>query len=97
MIDKIVNFTNTEVANRQEKYQNLTATHAITHAVETNAVIGILWFSVVHHDNHLTLEEMFDLSVSGSVYRAAFSVKGFQFSLDYLWFDYKTTPRERRN
>lgn len=96
MINMIVEYTNIEICKNRQKYSVITSTIANTDAIELKALLGLLIFSAFHKDNHLSTKAMFDSNQSGSIYKATFSKERFEFLIDSLRFDDKTTRQERR-
>lgn len=95
MVNLIVTHTNEEIVRKQANYKTIQFSNSQTSPTEIKALLGIMIFSALHKDNSLNTAIMFDPSVSGNVYRACFSEKRFQFLLDCLRFDDKTTRAER--
>lgn len=96
IFEKILIHTNTEVRTKSENYKVSKSTISSTSPEELHAFVGILIFAGVQKDNHLSTREMFDYKKSGSIYRATLSCERFEFLLDNLRFDDKTTRVERR-
>lgn len=98
MVDKIVVNTNIEINNKRQKYTsnpNL-STVSETTPEEINALLGLLVMSAAMKDNHLSTEELFDPTFSGSRYVSVMSRNRFDFLLNCLRFDDKTTRPARR-
>lgn len=96
IINSIVTHTNADISNRRENYTDQTATVSDTCAEEINALIGLLLLAARKKDNHLTTSELFDPTESGTKYNATMSKDRFDFLLNCLRFDDKTTREERK-
>lgn len=96
ILGKILIHTNTEIRGKSEKYKIEKATNSETNRKELNALLGLLVFAGAQKDNHLNTREMFDYKISGSIYRATMSCERFNFLLENLRFDDKTTRIVRR-
>lgn len=96
LIDKLVIHTNDEILRKQANYNEIKFTVSETNSSELKALLGVLIFSAYRKDNHLNTVEMFDVKLSGNVYKATFSEKRFRFLIDCLRFDSKDTREERR-
>ncbi|XP_066149861.1 piggyBac transposable element-derived protein 4-like [Euwallacea fornicatus] len=97
--DKILNIilehTNAQIAIQSEKFsghQNVSQTTKD----ELKAMFGILVLSAAKKDNHLSVKHMFDITISGTFYRACMSYDRFYFLLNCLRFDAKETRQERK-
>lgn len=96
IINKIVEHTNHEITARSLKYKQQNATVSKTCAEEMKALLGLLLLTAVKKDNHLTSLELFDPTFSGSRYVAVMSRDRFDFLLNCLRFDDKSTREERK-
>ncbi|CAH2108113.1 unnamed protein product [Euphydryas editha] len=96
MVSIIVLHTNMEISTKREKYAAKTATVSETCADEIYALIGLLLLSARKKDNHLTTAELFDSSESGTKYISVMSKDRFDFLLNCLRFDDKSTRQERQ-
>nr|CAI5838544.1 unnamed protein product [Callosobruchus analis] len=91
ILEKILIHTNTEIRIKSEKYKTAKATTSQTSRDELLALFGLLVFSGAQKDNHLSARDMFDYKMSGSIYRATMSCERFNFLIESLRFDDKTT------
>lgn len=96
MIRKILIHTNDEIGIRSAKYKDKTATIASTCEEELTALFGLLLLSAAKKDNHLTSLELFDPTFSGTRYISVMSRERFDFLLNCLRFDDKSTRDERK-
>nr|CAI5821382.1 unnamed protein product [Callosobruchus analis] len=96
ILEKILIHTNTEIRIKSEKYKTAKATTSQTSRDELLVLFGLLVFSRAQKDNHLSARDMFDYKMSGSIYRATMSCERFNFLIESLRFDDKTTRTERR-
>nr|CAI5831944.1 unnamed protein product [Callosobruchus analis] len=96
ILEKILIHTNTEIRIKSEKYKTAKATTSQTSRDELLALFGLLVFSGAQKENHLSARDMFDYKMSGSIYRATMSCERFNFLIESLRFDDKTTRTERR-
>ncbi|GBP82496.1 PiggyBac transposable element-derived protein 4 [Eumeta japonica] len=96
MLRKILTHTNEEIEIRSTKYKDKTATIAPTCEEELTALFGLLLLSAAKKDNHLTSLELFDPVFSGTRYISVMSRERFDFLLNCLRFDDKSTRDERK-
>lgn len=96
MIDIIVTHINAEIEIKSQKYKNIKATQRPTDVHEIKALIGVLTLSAAMKDNHLPSRELFDVSFCGNRYRSTMSCERFEFLINCLRFDDKSTRQERR-
>ncbi|CAK1599714.1 unnamed protein product [Parnassius mnemosyne] len=68
ILDEIVKWTNAEIIIKQQNYATLRSTQQPTDKCEIRALIGIFIISAVLKDNHLSTDELFDSSLSGTRY-----------------------------
>ncbi|GBP51861.1 PiggyBac transposable element-derived protein 4 [Eumeta japonica] len=94
MLRKILTHTNEEIEIRSTKYKDKTAT--IASEEELTALFGLLLLSAAKKDNHLTSLELFDPVFSGTRYISVMSRERFDFLLNCLRFDDKSTRDERK-
>lgn len=86
IINEIVLWTNVEISlKRRENMTN--ATFKNTNSVEIRALIGILSLSAAMRDNHLSTDELFDTTFSGSRYISVMSRDRFDFLIRCLRMD----------
>ncbi|GBP76074.1 PiggyBac transposable element-derived protein 4 [Eumeta japonica] len=79
-----------------EEIPDKTATIAPTCEEELTALFGLLLLSAAKKDNHLTSLELFDPVFSGTRYISVMSRERFDFLLNCLRFDDKSTRDERK-
>ncbi|CAB3260812.1 unnamed protein product [Arctia plantaginis] len=96
LIRKILTHTNEEIELRSSKYKESIATISLTCEEELTALLGLLLLSAAKKDNHLTSLELFDPTFSGSRYISVMSRERFDFLLNCLRFDDKSTRNERK-
>ena len=96
MINIIVCSTNYEIKVKRSTYKLENYTTSETCFDEIKALFGILIKAAALQDNHLTTGEMWDIKNGGIWYRAVMSRDRFNFLLNCLRFDDKTTRLERR-
>jgi hypothetical protein len=97
MIRKILVHTIEEIELRSSKYKEKTAaTISATCEEELTALIGLLLLSAAKKDNHLTSLELFDPTSSGTRYISVMSRDRFDFLLNCMRFDDKSTRNERK-
>lgn len=104
IINEIVRWTNAEIsrkrtdkeakfrliAENQNKTYSFSATFRDTVDIEIRALIGILVLSSAMKDNHLSTEELFDSTFSGTRYVSVMSRERFDFLIRCLRMDDKT-------
>lgn len=89
IVDEIVRWTNVEMSVK--RHDNTTkATFKDTTKAEVRALFGILTLSAAMKDNHLSTEELFDSSFSGTRYVTVMSRDRFDFLIRCLRFDDKS-------
>lgn len=88
IVEEIVLWTNREILLRRST-NSATVTFSTTCASEIRALIGILTLTAAMKDNHLSTEEIFDSSFSGSRYVAGMSRDRFSFLVRRLRMDDK--------
>lgn len=96
MIRNILVHTNEEIELRSSKYKQKNATVSSTCEVELTALLGLLLLSAAKKDNHLTSLELFDPTFSGTRYISVMSRERFDFLLNCLRFDDKSTRNDRK-
>lgn len=96
IIGKIVTYTNAEIEVQSQKYEQIRSTQSPIDGTELKALLGILVLTAALKDNHLTSRELFDSTYCGNRYRACMSAERFDFLINCLRFDDKTTRLERR-
>ncbi|XP_060804330.1 piggyBac transposable element-derived protein 4-like [Amyelois transitella] len=96
MIDIIVTHTNAEIEMKSQKYKNIKATQRPTDADEIRALIGVLTLSAAMKDNNLPSRELFDVTFCGNRYRSTMSCDRFEFLINCLRFDDKSTRLVRK-
>lgn len=89
IVVEIVKWTNVEISIKRRENMT-TATFANTCVREIRALFGVLVLTAVMKDNHLSSDELFDTSFSGSRYVAAMSRDRFDYLISCLRFDDKT-------
>lgn len=95
-IEKIMLHTNSQISLNASKYKVNKSTISSVAKKELKALFGLLIFAAAQKDDHLDTNEMFDVTKSGSVYKAAMSCDRFNFLITCLRFDDKETRAERR-
>jgi hypothetical protein len=80
IIDEIVTNTNAEILVRSQSYTKEKGTAFLTSSM----------------NNHLSTQELFDGSLSGTTYKATMSRERFKFLINYLRFDNTTTRAARK-
>uniref|UniRef100_A0A1B6CX35 PiggyBac transposable element-derived protein domain-containing protein n=1 Tax=Clastoptera arizonana TaxID=38151 RepID=A0A1B6CX35_9HEMI len=58
LFEKLVKHTNSEIVLKQQYYKNVQFSIAQTNKTEIKALIGILVFSALHKDNHLSVPKI---------------------------------------
>ncbi|VEN54762.1 unnamed protein product [Callosobruchus maculatus] len=96
MIDEIVIHTNNEIQVKSQNYTQEKSTTSLTTSIEIKALIGLLIFSAALKNNHLSTQELFDVNLCGSTYKATMSRERFKFLINCLRFDDKTTRGTRK-
>lgn len=88
IVEEIVRWTNVEISIKRK--DNMTkATFKDTSSSEVRALFGILTLSAAMKDNHLSTDELFDSTFSGTRYVAVMSRDRFDFLIRCLRFDDK--------
>lgn len=90
ILSEIVKWTNVEMISKRQKVEKITATHRDVTDLEIRAFIGLLTLTAVMKDNHLSTDELFDPSFSGTRYISAMSKERFEFIVRCLRMDDKT-------
>lgn len=89
IVDEIVRWTNVEISVKRRDTMTK-ATFRDTSVTEVRALLGILTMSAALKDNHLSTDELFDSSFSGTRYVAVMSRDRFDFLIRCLRFDDKS-------
>lgn len=98
IISEIVKWTNVEMISKRQKVGKITATHRDVTDLEIHAFIGLLTLTAVMKDNHLSTDELFDPTFSGTRYISVMSKERFEFIVRSLRMDDKTLrPTLRSN
>ncbi|KAJ0171852.1 hypothetical protein K1T71_012615 [Dendrolimus kikuchii] len=90
IIDEVVQWTNAEIMVKQQNYSVIRSTQQRTDKCEIRALIGLLVLTATFKDNHLSTDELFDTSFSGSRYITTVSKDRFELLLQCLRFDDKS-------
>ena len=96
MLDIIVKNTNNEIESKRTTYSKEHFTTSKTCIDEIKALFGILIKAAALKDNHLTTLEMWDTTNGRMWYRCIMSRDRFNFLLNCLRFDEKSTRLERK-
>lgn len=96
IINEIVKWTNAEIEIKKLTYAQNTSTQNSTNKEEIRALLGILVLSAALKDNHLTLDELFNIEYSGTRYVSCMSKERCDFLLRCLRFDDKTFRLQRQ-
>lgn len=97
ILSKIVGHTNEEISIERDRYkQSGNSSLMDTSSLEINALFGLLILSAALKNNHLTTEMLFDESYSGSRFKSTMSRTRFNFLVNCVRFDNKTTRKERQ-
>ncbi|XP_055850551.1 piggyBac transposable element-derived protein 4-like [Episyrphus balteatus] len=89
ILSEVVQWTNAEINVRKKDLVSSTAQTRETDLDETKALVGVLCLTAVSKSNHLTSDELFDCSYSGSRYVSIMTKARFKFLLSCLRFDDK--------
>lgn len=89
IVEEIVQWTNVEIAVKRQNTMT-SATFRDTNSTEFRALIGILTLSAAMKDNHLSTDELFDSTFSGTRYVAVMSRDRFDFLIRCLRMDDKS-------
>lgn len=95
LLEIILQHTNAEIIRQAEKYSSHENVSQIT-IEELKALFAVLVLSAAKKDNHLSAKHMFNVSISGTFYRACMSQNRFTFLLNCIRFDEKETRQERQ-
>ena len=96
MINIIVLHANKEIRSKKNCYKIMKSTISETCMEEIKALFGILIKTVALKDNHLTAVEMWD-NLNGRIWcKAIMSRDRFNFLINCLRFDVKSTRLERK-
>ncbi|CAB3225498.1 unnamed protein product [Arctia plantaginis] len=90
IVDEIVKWTNVEMIIKRQNLKEISASYRDTNAMEVWSLIGILTLTAVMKDNHLSTDELFDASFSGTRYVSVMSRERFEFLLRCLRMDDKS-------
>lgn len=90
IVDEIVKWTNVEMIIKRQNLKEISASYRDTNAMEVWALIGIFTLTAVMKDNHLSTDELFDASFSGTRYVSVMSRERFEFLLRCLRMDDKS-------
>ncbi|CAB3255270.1 unnamed protein product [Arctia plantaginis] len=66
IVDEIVKWTNVEMIIKRQNLKEISASYRDKNAMEVWSLIGILTLTAVMKDNHLSTDELFDASFSGT-------------------------------
>ncbi|XP_067624247.1 piggyBac transposable element-derived protein 4-like [Eurosta solidaginis] len=89
ILNEIVKWTNVEMITKRQNISKTTATYKDTQYLEIRAFIGILTLTAVMKDNHLSTDELFDSTFSGTRYVSVMSKERFEFLSRCLRMDDK--------
>ena len=95
MIDSITQYTNQEISKQCTKYKTQSFTTA-TSKEEVLALFGLLYFSGVLKTSYLSTSDLWSKQIGMPIFRATMSQKRFEFLINCLRFDDKTTRDERK-
>lgn len=90
IISEILKWTIIEMISKRQNLGKITATHKYTTDLEIRAFIGLLTLTAVMKDNHLSTDELFDPTFSGTRYISVMSKERFEFLVRCLRMDDKT-------
>lgn len=89
IVEEVVKWTNVEIIRKREHLKEVSASYRDTNDTEIWALIGILTLTAVMKDNHLSADELFNASFSGTRYVSVMSRERFEFLLRCLRMDDK--------
>ncbi|XP_067633731.1 piggyBac transposable element-derived protein 4-like [Eurosta solidaginis] len=96
ILEEIVKWTNSEITIRKENYEQAKFSQSETSKFEIRALIGILVLTAALKDNHLTLNELFNIEYSGTRYISCMSKERCDFLLRCLRFDDKILRQQNQ-
>lgn len=96
IVNEILVHTNNEILRQREKYKsNADPSLKDVSVIELRALFGLLLTSAALKSNHLSTEILFDTAYCGERFRATMSRTRFNFLINCLRFDDKSTRTER--
>ncbi|XP_072395337.1 uncharacterized protein [Diabrotica undecimpunctata] len=93
---KIVEYTNTKISVKAQKYKVKKLTNSKVNIDELHALLELLIFAAAQRDNHLATRQMFDDEISGAIYKATMGRERFEFLIECLRFDDKMSRLDRK-
>lgn len=96
ILDIIVDSTNREIELRKLKYTTEQRYLQEINKTELMALFGLLYFAGVLKDAHLSLDDMWSEKFGVAIFRYTMTKNRFEFLLNCLRFDDKTTRAERK-
>ncbi|XP_022825805.1 uncharacterized protein LOC111355922 isoform X1 [Spodoptera litura] len=90
IVSEIVKWTNVEMSSKRQNKRKISATERDTTNLEIRAFIGILVLTAAMKDNHLSVNELFDPTFSGTRYISVMSKQRFEFLISCLRMDDKS-------
>lgn len=96
ILDIIVDSTNREIELRKSKYTSEQRYLQEINKTELMALFGLLYFAGVLKDAHLSLEDMWSEKFGVAIFRYTMTKNRFEFLINCLRFDDKTTRAERK-
>nr|ADV17599.1 transposase [Agrotis ipsilon] len=90
IIHEIVKWTNVEMIVKRQNLIDISASYRDTNTMEMWALVGILTLTAVMKDNHLSTDELFDATFSGTRYVSVMSRERFEFLIRCMRMDDKT-------
>ena len=98
MLSSIVQYTNCEIRKQSEKYKDKQCSYIDeTNIAEIKAFIGLLYLAGAMKQNHLNLKILWSVELGISIYRTTMPLARFQFLMNTLRFDDKTTRQNQMN
>lgn len=96
MIDLITQYTNQEISKQSSKFSNTQTFTSATNREEILALFGLLYMSGVLKTSYLSTSDLWSKQFGIPIFRATMSQKRFEFLINCLRFDDKTTRDERK-
>lgn len=96
ILDVIVKSTNQQIDVKKRNYKTDQRYIGETNKVELSALFGLLYMTGVLKKAHLTLADIWSATFGPPIFRATMSKNRFEFLVNCLRFDDKTTREERK-
>lgn len=93
---KNVEHANANISLRSEQYATAKYTNSKVKLQEPNALISFFIFSVARKNNHLPMRKTYNAKILGMTYKATMSCELFEFLLNCLRLNDKTTREKRK-